>query len=120
MEVNVMSLADTARKYVNGGLPFIYPAEQFMKLKSSQPSSLIPELLPRGLALLAGKSKVGKSVLSLGLALGVARGGEVLGRQVEAQKVLYLALEDTIERMMERLIEMLQGDPVPPGRSGGG
>ena len=110
-----MSLADIARSYANGGRPLIYTAQQFMELKSSRPTTLVPGLISQGLTLLVGKPKVGKSLLSLMLALGVARGGEVLGRAVEAREVLYLALEDSNERMQKRLTEMLQGAPMPQG-----
>ena len=110
-----MSLSDCARKYVNGGRPLIYTAQQLMERKSSRPTILVPGLISQGLTLLAGKPKLGKSLLSLGLALGVARGGEVLGREVEAQEVLYLALETTNEQMQERLTKMLQEDPLPQG-----
>ena len=58
---------------------------------------VIPDLLPDGLALLAGASKAGKSWLCLWLCLQVARGGQVWGRQVSPQPVLYLCLEDTFK-----------------------
>ena len=54
---------------------------------------------------------MGKSYLCLELALGVANGGQVLGREVEAQKVLYIALEDTEASLCERLKKMGKGDP---------
>ena len=56
---------------------------------------LIPDLLPAGLALLAGASKSGKSWLCLWLSLQLAQDGEFWGRAVPAQTVLYLCLEDT-------------------------
>jgi RecA-family ATPase len=110
-----MSLSDHARSLANGGLPLIYPAQHLRQWNSFHPSILIPGLLSQGLTLLAGKAKKGKSLFSLSLALGLARGGKVLGREVEAQEVLYLALEDTNERVQERLTAMLQGGPIPPG-----
>ena len=60
--------------------------------------------IPSGLTILAGGPKVGKSLLALHLALGVATGGCVLGKiNVEQGDVLYLALEDTLRRLQERL-----------------
>lgn len=64
---------------------------------------LIPDLLPAGLALLAGASKSGKSWLCLWLSLQLAQGGEFWGRAVPAQTVLYLCLEDTYARIQSRL-----------------
>ena len=60
--------------------------------------------LPSGLTILGGGPKVGKSILALHLALGVAIGGCVLGAiNVEQGDVLYLALEDNKRRLQERM-----------------
>ena len=79
------------------------------------PKWSVPGLFPEGLTLLAGPPKVGKSWLSLGLAVSVASGGRALGAiTVEAGPVLYLALEDTPRRLQKRLRQILHGDPAPP------
>lgn len=67
---------------------------------------VVPRLLPEGLMLLAARPKVGKSWLALQIAVAVAEGGEVLGQQVEAGDVLYLALEDSDRRMHARLAKL--------------
>ena len=60
--------------------------------------------LPSGCTILAGSPKVGKSILALHLAVGVAIGGIVLSKiQVEKGEVLYLALEDNLRRLQERI-----------------
>lgn len=60
--------------------------------------------LPSGLSILAGGPKVGKSILALHLAVGVAIGGCVLGSIfVQKGNVLYLALEDNQRRLQERI-----------------
>lgn len=60
--------------------------------------------LPSGLSILAGGPKVGKSILALHLAVGVAIGGCVLGNIfVQKGDVLYLALEDNQRRLQERI-----------------
>ena len=60
--------------------------------------------LPAGLSILAGGPKVGKSILALHLAVGVAIGGCVLGCiNVQKGNVLYLALEDNQRRLQERI-----------------
>ena len=63
----------------------------------------IPEYLPVGLCSLAGRPKVGKSWLALQIAHAVGTGGRVLDQAVEKGKVLYLALEDSAQRLKQRL-----------------
>jgi hypothetical protein len=65
----------------------------------------IPELLPTGLTILAGRPKLGKSYLALQIAQAVAAGGVALGQRVQAGPVLYLALEDPGRRLKERMIQ---------------
>jgi hypothetical protein len=67
------------------------------------PKWAVPELLPVGLVVLAGRPKLGKSWLSLQTAVAVGTGGQVLGRQVDKGRVLYLALEDNPRRLQDRL-----------------
>ena len=60
----------------------------------------IPDILPEGLTLLAGKPKLGKSWFALSVALAIAAGGFALGKQPVTQgEVLYLALEDNERRV---------------------
>lgn len=80
------------------------------------PAWVVPGLLPEGATLLAGRPKMGKSWLALGLAVSVASGGIALGKvQVERGEALYLALEDTARRLKKRLEMMLHGEPAPDG-----
>ncbi len=66
--------------------------------------------------MLVGGPKIGKSWLSLGIALAVASGGRVLGRigVGNARPVLLLALEDGDRRLQDRARELLDDDPIPP------
>ena len=64
---------------------------------------IVPGFIPAGLSILAGRPKVGKSWLGWQMALSVATGGRVLGRDVEPGRVLYLALEDSERRLQDRL-----------------
>jgi len=66
---------------------------------------VIPDVLPIGLSVFAGKSKVGKSWLCLQMLHAVVTGGEFFGRQVEKGPVLYLSLEDTTRRLKSRMIK---------------
>lgn len=80
----------------------------------------IPDLVPAGLVILAGAPFCGKSLLVLRMGLEVARGGSVFGVRVQRRPVLYLALEDSPNRMQKRVRELLgEGVPVPRGFYGG-
>lgn len=75
----------------------------------------VPNIVPEGSTLLVGPPKVGKSWFVLGVALGVASGGRVLGQvPVERRPVLYLALEDGHRRLQDRCRTLLGPDePIP-------
>lgn len=75
-------------------------------------------LLPQGLIVLAGKPKLGKSWLALGLSISVARGGNALGSPeypCTQGEALYVGLEDTPQRFKNRLGIILQGQFWPDG-----
>jgi hypothetical protein len=78
----------------------------------------IPDMLPEGLTLLAGKPKLGKSWLALSVALSIAAGSIALGTQpVKKGDVLYLALEDNARRLQSRarrLLESMTETPITP------
>jgi len=69
-----------------------------------EPIWAVPDIIPVGLCLLAGKPKIGKSWLALQISQAVAAGGRVLDRGVEQGKVLHIALEDGPARLKMRLI----------------
>ena len=66
-------------------------------------SFTIESILPKGLFLLAGSPKVGKSWLSLDFCHTVATGGGIWGYRAEPKDVLYLALEDNYQRLQLRM-----------------
>ena len=78
-------------------------ADEILTTVYPDPVWAIPGLLPAGLAVLAGKPKIGKSWLALQWAQAVATGGMALGRKVERGEVLYLALEDNEESLQNRM-----------------
>jgi hypothetical protein len=87
-----------------------------MSTEYQPPCWTVTGLLPEGLTVLAGKPKIGKSMLSLNLSVSVATGGIALGQDgIEQKDVLYLALEDTPRRIQARILPILQGSP-PTGR----
>lgn len=63
----------------------------------------IKSLLPQGLCILGGASKIGKSWLVLEWVDKVAKGEPVWGMETTQGKVLYLCLEDTLQRVQHRL-----------------
>lgn len=81
----------------------------------------VPYLLPQGTMLFAGKPKMGKSWLALGVCISVATGGKALCEYVihEPGDVLYLALEDQPRRLQSRARELLKSELAgehPPTR----
>lgn len=89
-------------------------APELMAKEFEPPRYAVPGLLPEGLCILAGRPKLGKSWLGLGLALAVASGTVALGQiEVEAGEVLHLALEDGERRLQRRIGDLLDEAPVP-------
>lgn len=64
---------------------------------------VVKGLLPKGLSILSGAPKVGKSWLALDLCLHVAKGEPFWGMEVTQGTVWYLSLEDTNESAQRRL-----------------
>lgn len=93
-----------------------WTADQLMATQFPEPKWAVPGILSEGVSLLAGPPKVGKSWLSLGLALAVAAGGQAFDSvPVPGGPVLYLALEDTPRRLQSRMGKLLGGQPAPAG-----
>ncbi len=63
---------------------------------------VVPDLLPAGLIILAGRPKLGKSFLALQIAQAVGIGSTVLGQTARHGAVLYLAHEDGPRRLQGR------------------
>ena len=75
---------------------------------------VIEGLVPVGLVLLASPPKYGKSWLCLDMALSVAMGRDFLGFKTNKSGVLYLALEDRWDRLIERSGKLLNEKKLPP------
>ncbi len=63
----------------------------------------VEDVLPEGVFLLVAAPKIGKSWLSLQMALAVGDGGTVLGKKTARGSALVLALEDNDRRLQSRL-----------------
>lgn len=87
-------------------IPFALPIDEFLKTGQQSVEWLVSELIPRGgLVILAARPKVGKSILSLNLALGLRR-GSFLGRDCRPAKTLIIQLEDMPPLIRERFNKM--------------
>lgn len=73
--------------------------------------ALVEGLIVQGLTILAGTAKIGKSWMMLDLAISVASGTPFLGKPVRQAGVLYLCLEDTEERIRDRMHELVDEPP---------
>ena len=74
-------------------------------------SFVVEDLLPQGLHLLAGAPKIGKSWLALWLCLRVAQGEPLWNFATKPCEVLYLFLEDSFQRIQNRLLDLTEDAP---------
>lgn len=63
----------------------------------------VRDMIVEGLTLLCGAPKVGKSWFILQMCCAIARGTPFLGHPTKQGSVLYLALEDSLQRLRERM-----------------
>lgn len=81
-----------------------WSVKELLDAKVPPVNEVVEGLLAVGLTMLAGRPKIGKSWLALQLAVAVAEGGAFLEQPVTLRgAVLYLALEDTAQRLKERV-----------------
>ena len=95
----------------------IITAAQLAAMQFAPLQWAVPELLPEGLALMAGKPKLGKSFMVLDLALAVAGAKRAMGViACQPGDVLYCALEDGKRRLQTRIAAMLPVGAAFPAR----
>lgn len=92
-------------------LPSIISATELVAKTFAPLQWIIPDRLPEGLAMLAGKPKAGKSFLTLQICFAVSSGDySPFGRGQGVQgNVIYFALEDNERRLQDRLLKMTLG-----------
>ncbi|HZR38760.1 MAG TPA: AAA family ATPase [Ktedonobacteraceae bacterium] len=117
---DVSQIAESAERWEAGQLPTsgdkpeIIGLDELHTMELPEPRWAVPGFLPEGVSLLAGKPKMGKSWLALHLGLAIAEGSQALGSlSVERGSVLYMGLEDSHRRMVDRTRKLLQGRPAP-------
>ena len=67
---------------------------------------VVEGLIPQGLSVFCGQSKIGKSWLMLYMGLQVSQGLPVMGCNTNKCDVLYLCLEDTYPRLRDRVYKL--------------
>lgn len=77
------------------------------------PVWIIPDLLPQGLAVLCAASKVGKSWMATQMCTKICVGESFLGHKANPCGCLYLALEDSLSRLQNRLNKVLKEKNAP-------
>ena len=76
---------------------------------------IVDGLIPCGLTLLTAAQKTGKSWMAFDLCLSVAQGTYFLGLRTMQAEALYLALEDTPQRLQDRQNILLCSEDAPHG-----
>lgn len=105
---------ETFKDLENRGLKTINAAELFQtEIKPTE--FVVDKLIPIGLELVASPPKYGKSWMMLDLSIAVASGTDFMGFPTNQCGVLYLALEDRLDRLKERMLKITNGKPFPAG-----
>ena len=91
----------------------VVDAETLLATPLKKTMYIVNELIPEGLSVICGDSKIGKSWLMLWLGLQVSQGKDLWGYATTHCDVLYLALEDTYRRLQKRLY-FLTGENEAP------
>ncbi len=81
---------------------------QLLDMDINPPEFIVSEIMPIGLHILAGSPKIGKSWLVLWLCDQIAKGEKVWEYDTQKSGVLYLALEDTYNRLHHRLTSITE------------
>ena len=90
-------------------------AAELQKMPLPPVQFIINGLLPVGLGLLVSPPKYGKSWMVLDMGLSVTTGAHFLGRSTNPGGCLYLALEDSLNRLKDRMEKVLKGAAAPAG-----
>ena len=101
------------RLETRNNLPTSFGLEELIKMDLPETQWILEDLLPPGLALIAGPPKAGKSQLMLDLALCVAGGKPFLGKYKSRQcKVIFFDLESGHELLRERVLPTMSARKI--------
>lgn len=73
----------------------------------------VDSIIPQGLNLICSVPKMGKSWLALDLCLSICNGKRFLGFNTKQSGCLYLALEDSYNRLKQRMNKLLPNESAP-------
>ena len=90
----------------------VIDGETLMDARLPKRNFCVETLLPEGISMLGGSPKVGKSWMVLLLALQVAKGEPLWNLPTKQGTVLYLALEDSLSRLQDRLNRLTDEAPA--------
>jgi hypothetical protein len=86
----------------------VYSAAELRRKIFPDVAFCVPDLIPEGLTMIAGKPKIGKSWLALDICIAVALGRFCLGDRKPVQgSVLYVSMEDNERRLQRRIDKLL-------------
>lgn len=100
------------KKKAENGIKIV-PARTLLKANLPPVKYHVAGMLPQGTAILSAPSKTGKSWLVLDMGLTIAAGGVFMGHMTNQCGVLYLALEDSWNRLQDRMTKILKGKEAP-------
>lgn len=90
-------------------------AKELLAMDLEKPYIVVKNMLYQGLTILAGPPKIGKSWLCLNLCISVASGQPFLGFETNKNDCAYFALEDSNNRLQDRISKVLGNKEVPEG-----
>lgn len=93
----------------------VYSGEELQNKELPSIRWIVSGMIPQGLAILASLPKYGKSWWVLDLCLSVAAGDKFMGHETEKMECLYLALEDSENRLQDRINKLTYRVPAPKG-----
>jgi RecA-family ATPase len=86
----------------------VYTAAELQRKTFPPISYCVPDLIPEGLTIIAGKPKIGKSWMALDICIAVTAARFCLGERKPVQgDALYAAMEDNPRRMQRRIDRLL-------------
>lgn len=92
----------------------VYSSFEELQRKELPPVKFFVEgLIPQGLTIIASLPKIGKSWMMLDLGISIARGTSFLGFKTRKAGVMYLALEDSENRLKDRTNKLLDNQKAP-------
>ena len=102
----------------SGSKPALVNASALKEMKFAPIRYVVPGYIAEGCSILAGAPKLGKSWMVFDMAIAKATGGTCLGsvQTLEAEDVLYLALEDNLRRLQSRMDRLMPMSAPWPAR----